>query len=62
VPFLPDANCGGADVEDQQQPEQAVLHLQESGLGEFMSLSPPEKSESRVLPIHLWFLFMNRAT
>ena len=37
VPFLQDGDCCGADVESPKQPRQAVLYLQESGLGELFS-------------------------
>jgi len=37
VPFLQDDECCGADVESPKQPRQAVLYLQESGLGELFS-------------------------
>jgi len=37
VPFLQDGDYCGADVENPKQPRQAVLYLQESGLGELFS-------------------------
>ena len=37
VPFLQDDDCCGADVENPKEPRQAVLYLQESGLGELFS-------------------------
>ena len=37
MPFLQDSDCCGADVENPKQPRQAVLYLQESGLGELFS-------------------------
>ena len=42
VPFLQDSDGCGADVKNPKQPRQAVLYLQESGLGElFLFLCGP---------------------
>ena len=37
VPFVQDGDCCGADIKNPKQPRQAVLYLQESGLGELFS-------------------------